>query len=221
MSARRQLLAVDDFIVFDPVKILDARDFVVTAAFIEPHRRRVAFLRRRFDEQHPSAFAPHLIFHEAEQQLSDALTLLLGIDGDPVKIEYAVGERRRTVADVALNFIAVGFFEYMNDVLALLGIVAGLIDELHRANDFFFGEMRGSDQDFLNAFSIARLGGTDFHGRWVAAAAMISAFRKSSKAMPAASSALRKPLPRPMSGLGLMSTIHSLPVCDCRRSNRT
>ena len=41
-----------------------------------------------------------------------------------------------------------------------------LVDELHRAAHFFFGEMRGGDEDLVNALAVARLGGTDFHGRW-------------------------------------------------------
>src|SRR3954454_5129188 len=130
MSARRQLLAVDDFIVLDAVKILDARDLVVTAALIEPHRRGIAFLRRRLDQQHPSALAAHLIFDETQQQLADALTLPLRIDGNPVEIEDAVGQRSGTVADVTLNLGAVWILEDVHDVVALGWIVARLIDEL-------------------------------------------------------------------------------------------
>src|SRR3954453_10975225 len=103
MSAGRQLLAVDDFIVFDPVKILDARDLVVTAAFVELKSGRVTFLGRRFDQQHPAALPPDLILDEAKQQLPDSLPLLFGVDGDPVEIEDAVRVRRPSVANVALH----------------------------------------------------------------------------------------------------------------------
>src|SRR4051794_2907045 len=111
MSARRQLLAVDDFIVFNPVKILDARDLVVTAALIEPHRRGIAFLRRRLDQQHASALAAYFVFDESQEQLADALSLTFRIDSNPVEIEDTVGQRSGTVADVTLNLGAVGIFE--------------------------------------------------------------------------------------------------------------
>src|SRR5258706_14607881 len=177
MSARRQLLAIDDFIVFDPVKILDSRDFVVPAAFVEPQRRRIAFLRRRLDQKHAPALPPDLILDEAEQQLPDALTLLFGIDGDPVQVEYAVGVGRGAVADVALHELfrsAVGVLEDVDDVLALFGMFLGGIDQIHRAAHFVFREAGGGDEDLVDAPSVAQLGRTYFHERCRVGGALIS-----------------------------------------------
>src|SRR5664279_72241 len=103
MSARRQLLAIDDFIVGETVEILDPGDLVITAAFIEPDGWCVTLLRRRFDQEHAPALPPDLILDETQQELADSLALLLRIDGDPVEVENTVGVRRRAVADIALH----------------------------------------------------------------------------------------------------------------------
>src|SRR5258708_3166771 len=122
MSARRQLLAIDDFIVRETVEILDPGDLVITAAFIEPDRRCVAFLRRRFDQEHAPALPPDLILDETQQELADSLALLPRIDRDPVEVENTVRMRRRTVADIALHHslrTCRRLLEDVNDVFAL------------------------------------------------------------------------------------------------------
>src|ERR1019366_4109319 len=145
ISARRQLLAIDDFIVRETVEILDPGDLVITTAFIEPDRWCVAFLRRRFDQEHAPALPPDLILDETQQELADSLALLLRIDRDPVEVENTVGVRRRPIADIALYHsfrTRSGLLENVNDVVALGRIVVGFVDELHGVAHFDVGEAR-------------------------------------------------------------------------------
>src|SRR5258708_38382107 len=103
MSGRSGVVAMDDFVVRETVEILDPGDLVVTAAFIEPDRWCVAFLRRRFDQEHAPALPPDLILDETQQELADSLALLPRIDRDPVEVENPLGVRRRTGADIAMH----------------------------------------------------------------------------------------------------------------------
>ena len=58
--------------------------------------------------------------------------------------------------------------------LAALGVIYGLIHEVHGASDLFLGESRDGDEDFVDSLAIFGFGGTDFHRRR-ARAAMIRA----------------------------------------------
>src|ERR1051326_4004230 len=163
-----QLLAHHDLVVFDAVEVFDPRDLFIAAALIEADRRREARPRARLDQQHASILPPYFILYEPQKELSKSLPLMPRVDRNPIEVEHPLGSRCRTITDVALNDAtrpAVRRLENGNDVLAVLGIVERLVDELHRPTDLLLGETRDAGEDLGDARAIRCLRGTDLHAR--------------------------------------------------------
>src|SRR6266581_4956948 len=77
------------------------REQIVAGALVEADGPSVGLLRRGLDQQEASTAPERLILGEAQQPPAVAPPVVFRVDGDPVEVERAVGERRGAEAGVA------------------------------------------------------------------------------------------------------------------------